>query len=169
MKKPSQRNSEEIALQIAKIEARYKEILTFDQAVHFFATYKVLLEEVKNSYKWLSQESVRALDKSVFNVDELATQANNALDLSEHHLVERLMAEASLIESQESAVRRATKAADVRHNKPGGARVKRLHIQRIWASGKYSSRDRCAEEECGALNMSFATARKALRNTPNPT
>ncbi len=169
MQNPSQKNSEEITLKIAEIEARYKEILTFDQAVHFFATYKVLLEEVKNSYKWLSQESVRVLDKSVLDVDELATQANNALDLSEHHLVERLSAEAALIESKESAVRRATQAADARHNKPGGARVKRLQIQRIWASGKYSSRDRCAEEECGALDMSFATARKALRNIPNPT
>jgi hypothetical protein len=169
MKNPGQRTPEEIALQIAEVEARYKEILTFDQAVHFFATYKVLLEEVKGSFKWLSQEAVAFSDISVINADALIMQANNALDKSEHHVAERLMVEIALNEVQESAVTRATKAADARHNKPGGAREKKLQIQRIWASGKYSSRDRCAEEECAALGMSFATARKSLRNTPNPT
>jgi len=60
-------------------------------------------------------------------------------------------------------------AADIRHNKPGGSREKREKIRQAWASGKYSSRDRCAEEECGALGMSFSSARKALRGTPKPT
>jgi hypothetical protein len=169
MKNPSQRTPEEIAIQIAELEARYKEILTFDQAVHFFATYKVLLEEVKNSFKWLSQEAVAFSDRSVINADALVMEANDALDKSERHLAEKLMAENVLNHVQESAAKRATKAADARHNKPGGAREKKLQIQRIWASGKYSSRDRCAEEECAALGMSFATARKSLRNTPNPT
>ena len=41
-------------------------------------------------------------------------------------------------------------------------------IQKIWASGKYKSRDICAEQECAALKLSFSTARKALRNTPDP-
>jgi hypothetical protein len=63
----------------------------------------------------------------------------------------------------------AKRAADVRHSKPGGSREKRDQIRQIWASGKYSSRDICAEQECASLNMSFASARKALRNTPNPT
>ena len=60
------------------------------------------------------------------------------------------------------------KAVEARHNQPGGSREKRQRIQDIWASGKYSSRDRCAEEECAALDMSFTAARKALRNTPDP-
>lgn len=62
----------------------------------------------------------------------------------------------------------ARNAANVRHNKPGGSRDKRLKIRKLWATGKYSSRDRCAEEECAALDMSFSVARKALRNTPDP-
>lgn len=62
----------------------------------------------------------------------------------------------------------ARKAANARHSKPGGSRDKRQRILRIWATGKYSSRDRCAEEECGALNMSYSAARRALRNTPDP-
>lgn len=61
----------------------------------------------------------------------------------------------------------ARKAADALHNGPKGFRVKRKIIQEIWASGKYSSRDICAEQECAALGMSFSTARKALRRTPD--
>lgn len=63
---------------------------------------------------------------------------------------------------------RAKDAADKRHSKPGGSRAKSEAIREIWATGKYSSRDRCAEEEAAALNMSFSTARKALRGTPDP-
>lgn len=169
MKNLSPKTSEEIAIEIAEIEAQYKEILTFDQAVNLFATYKVWYQEARNSFTRFSQDAVAAADKSLIGIDELAVLANNALDSSEHHLAEKLRTESALIHFQESAIKRATKAADARHDKPGGAREKRLQIQRIWASGKYSSRDRCAEEECAALDMSFATARKALRNTPNPT
>ncbi len=46
--------------------------------------------------------------------------------------------------------------------------AKRAAIRDIWASGKYSSRDICAEQECAALGMSFSSARKALRRTPGP-
>ncbi len=41
-------------------------------------------------------------------------------------------------------------------------------IREIWATGKYTSRDICAEQECANLEMSFTAARKALRNTPEP-
>ena len=62
----------------------------------------------------------------------------------------------------------AKHAAEARHSKPGGSRSKRESIRQIWATGKYSSRDICAEQECQALGMSFSTARKALRGMPNP-
>jgi hypothetical protein len=64
--------------------------------------------------------------------------------------------------------RNAQAAADALHNKPGGSREKRDAIRAIWASGKYTSRDLCAEEECAALNMSFSAARNALKNQPKP-
>ncbi|MCE8002714.1 hypothetical protein [Billgrantia ethanolica] len=64
----------------------------------------------------------------------------------------------------------AKAAADARHNKPGGSRELKEKIRAIWATGKYSSRDICAEEEWAALGYkSFAAARKALRNTKDPT
>lgn len=63
---------------------------------------------------------------------------------------------------------KAKAAADARHARPDGSRDKHDRIRAIWASGKYTSRDRCAEEECAALNISYSTARKALKNTPDP-
>ncbi len=63
---------------------------------------------------------------------------------------------------------KARKAADAKHSAPGGARNKAAAIQRIWASGKYTSRDQCASDEYLPLNMSYSAARKALRNTPDP-
>jgi hypothetical protein len=62
----------------------------------------------------------------------------------------------------------AKAAANARHNQPGGSRDKRRQIREIWAMGKCSSRDLCAEQECAALGMSFSAARKALTNTPGP-
>ena len=58
--------------------------------------------------------------------------------------------------------------SDGLHNKEGGSRWKVAEIQRIWCTRKYSSRDLCAEQECAGLDMSFSTARKALRNIPLP-
>jgi hypothetical protein len=62
----------------------------------------------------------------------------------------------------------AKAAANARHNQPGGSRDKQRQIREIWATGKYSSRDLCAEEEYAALGMSLSAARKALRNAPKP-
>lgn len=62
----------------------------------------------------------------------------------------------------------AQTAANALHDKPGGSRDKQNQIRTIWASGKYSSRNICAEQECAGLNMSYDAARKALTNTPDP-
>ena len=62
----------------------------------------------------------------------------------------------------------AKKSADARHNQPGGTREKHEKIKALWATGKYKSRNDCAEKECAALAISYETARKALRNTPSP-
>ena len=62
----------------------------------------------------------------------------------------------------------ARKAADVLHNRPGGNREKSTAIRAAWATGIFTSRTRCAEEECAGLGMSYDAARKALRNTPAP-
>ena len=75
---------------------------------------------------------------------------------------------AALQKIKENASARARRAADALHDKPGGNRAKQAEIQSIWASGKYPSRDECAEQECAHLNMSYSAARKALGNMPDP-
>ena len=77
-------------------------------------------------------------------------------------------AEKKLSEKLDAASARGRVAANALHDKPGGSRKKIAVIRGIWASGKYTSRDECAEQECAALDMSYSAARKALRNTPNP-
>jgi hypothetical protein len=63
---------------------------------------------------------------------------------------------------------RAKDAASVRHSQPGGSREKKEQLRTIWDSGKYDTRERCAEEEHEALGVSFHTALKYLRGTPKP-
>jgi hypothetical protein len=65
---------------------------------------------------------------------------------------------------------KARKTVDGKHDKPGASRDLKRKIQAVWATGKYSSRDTCADEEWVDLGYgSFCAARKALRNTPDPT
>ncbi len=69
---------------------------------------------------------------------------------------------------KQQARKRGKDAADALHSKPNGSRAKQELIRAIWAGGTFTSRDRCAEEQCAALGMSFSSARRALRNTPDP-
>ncbi|RFC31210.1 MAG: hypothetical protein DID91_2727704359 [Candidatus Nitrotoga sp. MKT] len=63
----------------------------------------------------------------------------------------------------------AKHAADMRHSKPGGSRDKQTKIRLLWASGKYTNRDICAEQEGAHLGFgSFKTARNALKGTDDP-
>jgi hypothetical protein len=71
--------------------------------------------------------------------------------------------------SPEWRKKNAQVAANAKHDRPGGSRDKKRRIREAWASGKYSTRGICAEQECAGLNMSYVTAVKALRNTPEPT
>jgi len=70
--------------------------------------------------------------------------------------------------SSEWRKQNAQAAANALHDQPGGSREKQRRMREIWASGKYSSRTICAEQECAGLDMSYDAARKALTNTPAP-
>ena len=84
------------------------------------------------------------------------------------HTIRSIINAYRLLDSADST-NSAKRAADARHSKADGSRDKQEKIRAVWASGKYDSRDICAEQECAALSMSFSTARKALRNTKDPT
>lgn len=91
-----------------------------------------------------------------------------SIEESKKKLTPRQAAQFAKIAIRASESAEGRRRSDLRHDKPGGSREKRDAMRAAWASGKYSSRDICAEEECAALGMSFSAARKALRNTPDP-
>ena len=62
----------------------------------------------------------------------------------------------------------ARKGADAIHNKAGGSRDLKARAQDIWAKGNFISRDRCAEQECDGLGVTFKTFRDYLTGTPDP-
>ncbi len=63
-------------------------------------------------------------------------------------------------------------AVNARHKRDGSqhqkARIAREKLRAIWAAGNYTTRDKCADQEHEALDISRSTAIKLLRNTPNP-
>lgn len=68
--------------------------------------------------------------------------------------------------SKEAIRKQSQKALDARHKE---SRCRKNKIITIWKTGKYISRNRCADEEWQALGFKdFEAARKALENTPDP-
>ena len=84
--------------------------------------------------------------------------------MAESKMIGANMLSKGLALSKKSQGRKGGKAKDAKT----GNDIKRAKIRAVWATGKYTSRDICAEQECADLDMSFSTARKALRGTPEP-
>lgn len=144
--------------------AELREWITLDVAINVLAAYMV------------------ASDIDMAIMDEMDSVASNltgiAKQVTKEHLGTISFAQAAsklakvalvrIVKAKTDLSTRGKAAANARHSKPGESREKRDLVRAAWASGKYSSRDICAEQECAALNMAFGTARKALRNTPEP-
>ncbi len=141
-----------------------------DAAHEFISeTAKKRRENIQAIDQW---QEVRAETASDLSIKEARLKAlkveEKRLEENLHQFVDGGAKEKSIIGTPAQRQDQAKRAADALHDQPGGSRDKKKQMQEKWASGKYSSRDRCAEEECAALNMSFSAARKALRNTPKP-
>jgi len=121
-------------------------------------------EQVLDLYELQLSLSQELLEKQISATDQLAKIG----ELQKQIVAVRRFLEGQIAgrDAQRKIV--AKKGGEALHSKLDGSREKRRLIQEAWASGKYTTRDICAEEECGALKMSFSTARKALRNTPEP-
>lgn len=134
-------------------------------------------KEIAGEHWEMHEKYISSLDRAL--LEKLAIRFLEDLHKAKWHL-ESWKKFSDLQQSQKKKVRgiiaaigqkassRGRRAADARHNAPGEARDKANQIRKIWATGKYTSRDICAEQECAALGMSFSSARKALRNTPEP-
>ena len=69
-------------------------------------------------------------------------------------------------EAQDTLSKRGLEAVNIRHDRSGGSRDLRRQILAIWNTGKYSTKDLCAEEEYQALGFkTFGTARNALKES----
>lgn len=120
------------------------------------------LESISAAYSaWISNDIPLLLGFSVEGAEAL--RQGTAISNQSLEWIESFFLESEVLSNN------ARKAANARHSKPGGSRDKQSRIREAWASGKYSSRDICAEQECATLDMSFSAARKALRRTPEPT
>lgn len=142
-----------------------------DYAACYTADYELREFENENLKKLLDvQERLQSAQQEIDKMRE--TNHKELSEISElHELVtttERFIT--GQIQGRDTQkTMQGVRGADVRHSKPGGSRDKSQQMRALWASGKYSSRDICAEQECAALDISFSSARKALRGTPNPT
>ena len=127
-----------------------RQTTNLDQAIHDLALAIVVVEDLG-----------KFMHQSIAN-DKLNHARARAAELLTDETFRRLVkAKTDLSENGKAA-------ANALHDKPGGTREKQASICAIWASGKYTNRDLCAEQECAFLNMSISTARRALRNTPEP-
>lgn len=143
-----------------------KSCLTIDELVSECANWSDWATFMEESYYYsnkLSSVQDFLLDLCITKISEYDQKYSLVMDEFKSILASEIT-DAAVAGRDIDRSKRAKRAADVRHSKPGGAREKTDEIRRIWASGKYTSKDRCAEEECGALNISFSSARKALRN-----
>lgn len=150
-------------------------MLTREQAIELAAAHfiraqdlTVMLSNLLTSMK----DQVESLKQAAVGTKALASKAKLMLVIENSE--ERLQAfaaagaAAQAVETARAASARGRAAAEALHSGPGGYREKNAAIRAAWATGKYRSRDECAEKEHKGLSISFSTARKALRGTPDP-
>ena len=143
---------------------------TYDELLDRAVFSSLLAADMEEFYE-IAQEWLSVQDNLLEVTSLLLNESQSANKENVHKLVDlsrSLVRDAFASGAKTTKVVQAQRAAIARHSKPGGSREKQQYIREIWATGKYSSRDICAEEECAALGMSFSTARKALRGTPDP-
>jgi hypothetical protein len=58
--------------------------------------------------------------------------------------------------------------ANARHNQKNGNRERKAQVLAAWATGAYNSRKDCAFRLCGKYGVIEETARKWLKNSPDP-
>ena len=142
---------------IESLLALARKDFSFEDAIRQWAIEKILAADILQDFLALLADQGQALEAW----GKSKESRREAVKLHAE-------AEKKLSQKLADASARGRAAADTLHNKPGGSREKVAAIRNLWASGKYSSRDLCAEQECAHLVMSFSAARKALRNAPKP-
>lgn len=142
--------------------------LSHDELISMAAEAKVLLELEKHDaerYRGLYEATVEQLRECTEMIQRDRNEVSEIIESLKQELPQTISA---AFERKINGLhsKRARKAAEARHSQPGGNRDKNEKVQAEWATGKYKSRDHCAEVMGHKLGMAFSTARRALRNTP---
>lgn len=135
------------------------DFLSREELIETLTQYILLAEKLEKSVTLFETRlgEIEVKKKEISELDELRALYSSKREELTEGMIEYAKRKFSATSD------RAKTAAAALHNQPGGSREKRIAIVEIWKSGKYTSRDLCAEQECAALGMSFSTARKALR------
>ena len=176
---------------IKKISVLFEGANIVDELAKYPKQMKVIEDKIRAS---LAPFPAGTVEKAFKSLDDAYIEAESIFPLFEHGMLSdfvkmkpvsglTLLTICSMINDDSRAkateilgsieAKRKTKigtmGADALHNQPGGSREKGNKIRQIWATGKYTTRDICAEKEWEALGYkTYGTARKALRNTPEP-
>ncbi|MCP5273493.1 MAG: hypothetical protein H6936_01305 [Burkholderiales bacterium] len=130
---------------------------------HHEKAIKVLLESLRTAanHQDMTPEIKEVVDALIIVIEDRK--------LFEYDLEAVLFPLIEIVE-KDTQSKSGSHAVTIRHEKTKKEREAKIsQLREIWASGKYSTRDLCAEEEYQALGFpSFGSARKALRNTPPP-
>ena len=141
-----------------------------------FDSMKKFHEKVERENK-IAQEIVDAMKKETleeFDARIESTKITSGIILQIAILSDKQAQEAAsekINERIESGIKQKQKEIASLGGKAKGEKNKgkKQKIIQIWLSGKYDTRDICAEEEYATLKFkSFRMARNALINTPNP-
>lgn len=128
-----------------------------------FDFFSKFAKQYENSKLLLKAQKMHiALLQKYIEDDEILSNYQSMISDKYHELdVEIVSHEKLLQKDQDDKSNKARFAALKKHEPKNKAKNQ---IREIWATGKYSSRDICAEQECASLGLSYSTARKALIN-----
>ena len=170
----TRQDDDDVTAQYQKLKIWARENYTHEEVIHMFAKARVEADLYKSmaagqrAFITKSQSHSKEIERlraehqkfKALSYEKVAIQGvKQGLNIGAKFMADK---------SKKEATERGKAAAEIRHDKPGQSRDKKYAIQAIWATGKYTSRDLCADQECAALNMAPGTARRALRNTPKP-
>ena len=153
---------------LERLDLSYAELLNRAALSSLWAAKMEEAYEAANELLIENKQNLTHIGLALSNAKDGLVGAINGMSAAAINSLTEVFAEVVTLQKAQK-VNKAKKAANAKHNAPGGSRDKQKAIQIAWASGNFTSRDICAEQEGAALGMSFSAARKALRNTPDPT
>ena len=163
-KRTNMASEEEAQAACAKLAGELLSAYTPEQLALIAAQHMIYVNALQQT-----SEAISKLNETRKELTEAQGESLQRLQF-EHQFLVKNTAKIIRLALNEHSTYKARKSVGVKHDKPGASRDLKRKIQEVWATGKYASRDICAEEEWSGLGYgSFSAARKALRNTPDQT